>query len=328
MPSLRDRTYDATARKKFAIVLLFFVTLGVAFFLATQVHRDQVEVPRYIRERHSEPLGTVGMVSSQMRRYPDEAVPVLSADITGDHRVSDATKRAKSVELLGTLDHPEVIPLLGKATDDESLTVRLAAIAALARQGKPAATGPLWDVIDKAAAVERQRAIVALGLTAGDEDIARLLKRIPQANGEEQVLFGWAAGHARRRVQMQAADKDGRLAPRPTPEEPDELRKLHSRILAARARIAAGDDVEEAAQELSELTSVRFDTWDFGHQIAHQVLAVRGPRAIRALGVLPPVDDVEGEDGAANPDVQRAVNKGVDLPPKPRRALPLEERDE
>ena len=142
----------------------------------------------------------------------------------------------------------------------------------------------------------RLRAIVALGLCGGDADVAKLVAAAQAITGQERALFAWAAGRLQRRLASLKLNADkpeiaGYVAPAPdyTSDEQIHARQVDVDVLLA--DIEAGKDILQNGVKLNELTDVGFATWNQGHQIAIQVLAVRGPeKALAPAGDALPME--------------------------------------
>ncbi len=300
MPSLRDRSFDATAWKRLAFAAVVLVTIGLIIWASTVLHHHYVEVPRLLSQRFSEPLGRPGMITTQIARISESAIPVLIDDLA----TGTTAQRAKAVELLSTIDDPRILPAIGSAMGDRDVSVRLAAAAGLGRIGKTTAAAYLWPHIDAADDLLRQRVAIGLGLVGGTEDVEKLIAGLKDRHGLDRYLCAWAAGHAIRRLAIKEKYK-GVPAARPAQTD-EELESQEKELYAIHASLDRLEDVRRNAQRLSELTSVAYSTWDYGHQMAFQVLAVRGPRAFRA----PQPIEVVPRPAARNPTGWRGGPNG------------------
>ena len=112
--------------------------------------------------------------------------------------------------------------------------------------------------------------------------------------------MAWAAGRILRRLALESQrrvedrQKQGQIdtpgeaklsrsyvPAAPVPQTDDEAVQMQADVSATLAAIDAGKDLEAQAKRLDELTDLGFDTWNIGHQVAAQVLAIQGPLAFR-----------------------------------------------
>ena len=281
MPSLRDRTFDRQAWIRLAMVLCVLGMIGGGVYLSTVAHHEFVQKPRMLKSRHTEPVGTPGMATTQITKMGTEAVPVLLNDVKPDKPLME---RQKSLELLSAIDDPRVLPELLKAMNEKDIGMRLAAMAGMGRRGKADALPHLWKLKDEESDLLRHRVYVTMGLVAATADVPKLLDEADRSGGTDRYLLYWAAGHVQRREDAAAKSEYARPIPAPIPEDAAGEKKLRDEISDIKKRIVAKDGKrEELAKELARLTSVDFTTWDYAKQIAHQTIAISGPGAIRGL---------------------------------------------
>jgi hypothetical protein len=280
MSSLRDRSFDPKAWTRFGVVLLGLGILTVIIWFSTRLHHEYVEVPRLLSQRHEEPVGMPGLITTQVSALGPEAVPQLIEDLENP----EALKRAKSVELLSAIDDPRVLPALAGALKDADLGVRLAAVAGLARTRDPKAAASLWPLARDGEEMLRLRAIVALGLVEGAGGPERLLALGAERQGEERYLAAWAAGYTARRLEIKGTYK--MLPAAPHPDDGPETDRVQAEVDAVRAALDRWEDAPRNGRLLSELTSLQYSTWDYAHQIAFQIMATRGPKRI-VQGIAP-----------------------------------------
>ncbi len=281
MASLNDRTFDRQAWIRLAMVASVFAIIGGGVYASAVAHHEFVQKPRMMKSRHSEPVGTPGMATTQITRMGSEAVPVLLDDIKQDKPMAE---RQKSLEMLSGIDDPRVLPALVKTLGDADVGMQLSAVAGLARRGKPDAFDALWKLKDHESDLMRHRAYVALGLVADQSQIPRLLDEADKSAGKDRYLLYWAAGYTQRRQDAAKKSEYARPVAAPIPENPPGERKLRAEIAEMKRRIRDKEgNRQELAKELARLTSVAFTTWDYGKQLAHQTIAINGPGAIRGL---------------------------------------------
>ena len=282
MASLYDQSFNKEAWLKLGLVA---VAAGVAALLvygSVEAHRRFVSVPHLLAERHQEPVGTPGRITTQITGLGAEAVDTLALDVRDHGQI--AGHRRKSVELLSGIEDPRVLPLLGEALGDPDLGVRLAAVAGIARSGKAEGAALLWKAIETAEDWPRHRMIVALGLVAAGADIDALLKRTEATRGQDRLLFAWAAGQAQRR--KTDVDQVGRVPPAAPPEDDVQELKMQDDVDMLIAKINKGTDLAASCLELARATAVEFGTWNFAHQISYQTIAVYGPMALRGTAKM------------------------------------------
>ncbi len=277
MASLHDQSFNREAWVRLGLVAVAVLGVGGLIFGSVVAHRRLVEVPRLLEARHSEPVGNPGRVTTQIAQLGAEAVETLTDDVRDTKR--PASERRKSLEVLSGIDDARVLPLLGEALQSEDVGLRLAAVAGVARHGKPAGAELLWALLPKVDEWQRQRVIIALGLVATGDHVAKLVASAAATSGDERVLFAWAAGQAQRR--STDLDQIGRLPPAPPPQDDDDERRIQAEVDAVLASLAAGEALAENGLKLARLTAIEFGTWDQAHQISYQTIAVRGPMALR-----------------------------------------------
>lgn len=280
MPALSDRTFNPKAWARLGFVAVGLGVVGMLVWGSMILHERVIEAPRLLEQRHDDPPGRVGTASTRISRLGDQAVPTLLEDLKG----GSPLKRAKSLELLSTIDDPRVVPALGAALQDKDITVKLAALSGLGRTGKPEAAKAIWPLTDRDDELVRLRAVAALGLVGGPDDAKLLLQKALEVTGHERYLMAWAAGHIERRQQSVQAGKKGYVAAAPMPQDDAAAAKLQADVDAVHAELDAGRDLAKNGLRLAELTDLSFSTWDFGHQITLQGMAVMGPRAVRLGG--------------------------------------------
>lgn len=278
MPALSDRTFNPQAWAKLGLVAVGLAAIAGLVRLSMWAHERYVEVPRLLSQRFDDPPGHVGDMTTRISHLGTLAVPTLLADLDG----KDAVHRSKALELLSTLTDPRVVPALGKSLQDKDTGVQLAAIAALARTGLPAAAEQLWPVLDRTDDLTRLRATIALGLCGTHADAQRLLTELGKAEGIDRAAQAWAAGRIERRIAH--GDVHGYLRAAPVPSDNVDARRIQDEVDAARVALDAGRDIAAQAAHLSELTDLDYATWDYGHQLGAQLLALGGPLALHAAG--------------------------------------------
>lgn len=276
MASLRDQSFNREAWLKLGFIAAGAGLLVGLVYLSVQAHHAYVEVPHLLENRHAEPVGHPGRVTTSIAQLGAEAVDTLIHDLDGDN---EGAMRRKSLEILSGIQDPRVLPALASALADEDLGVRMAAIAGIARFGDEAGAAPLWTALENAGDWISQRMIIALGLVGGEADIDRLVARANETQGHERHLFAWAAGQAQRRKTER--DQIGRVPPSPAPVDTDDELRIQAEVDALIVELDAGPVTRENALRFAQRTAVEFGTWDYGHQISYQTLAVAGPLVLR-----------------------------------------------
>lgn len=293
MPSLRDTSLNAGNWRRLGIALALLGTVGLLVWGSIQAHHHFVTKPRLLEMRHDDPVGYPGMATTQITGLGEEAVPTLVEDIT---RGRLARSRSKSIEMLSGIVDPRVVPALTAALKDPDLGVRVAAVAGLARTADPKAGEALWTVANTSEDFLRYRVEVALGLTVDEAGARKLLAEAAKAGGHDRILLAWAAGYALRRLEL--TERFAKVPAGPEFDGEEQTAELQKQVDEVHAAIAAGKDLEANARLLSELTSANFSTWNYGHQIGYQTLAVKGPRALRGMAridaPLKPRPELEG----------------------------------
>jgi hypothetical protein len=304
MASLSDKSFNVQAygRMIAVAVALLAVLAGIGWVILW--YQGNVESERLLRARFDDPTGQAGLSTNRVSALGERAVPVLMEDL----RAADPERRYKAMELLGSIEDPRVVPALGGLVADQDISVRLNGVAALARTARPEAVDKLWPLTKSPEDLERMRAIVALGLVAGKEQFDKLEAAVVAAQGVEKSLYAWSLGHAQRRQDSVAAGSKGYITAAPPPVDDADEQRIQTRIDELNAQLAAGKDIRAAAKELATLTTVDMNTWDLGHQISLQVLAVRGPRQWRGARTADPPPEPTGVqlkgEGRARPDQQ------------------------
>ena len=255
-------------------------------YASSLLYRNAIAEPRTLAQRHDDLPGTVSTKTLRVVELGDRAVETLAEDV----RSGTPDQRRKAFEMLGAIGTPAVLPVLKTALADPELGIQLSALAALGRAGLVDAAPLVWPWTERTDEIQRLRAVVVLGLVAPASDVPRLLAeaaKYPQAEG---WVWYWAAGQAQRRAAAPKAEGRRFLPAAPIPKTLDDAAKLQGEVDAVHAALATGQDVAKNALKLAELTACNFDTWDVGHQIARQVIAVAGPNAVRTMGVeaVPP----------------------------------------
>lgn len=301
MPALSDRTFNPQAWAKLGLYAIGLGVVALLVWASSLAHERYVETPSLLAKRFVDPVGQVGMTSTRIAALGEKAVSTLVDDVSGGL----PAQKSKSLELLSGIDDPRVVPALAEALRDPDSGVRLTAMAGLGRTGKPEAAKALWPMTESLNDMERTRAIVTLGLCGGPEDVELLLAAATKTGGYERVLFAWSAGRLQRRI---ASLKAAALRPvgeeRTTvagyvpavvlPDTDEGLHKLQVDVDIVLADIQVGKDLRNNGIKLNELTDVGFATWNQAHQIAVQVLAVRGPeRAFAMAGDALPMEPVK-----------------------------------
>ena len=234
MASLRDRTFDRESWIRLAMVLGVLAAIGGGIYASTVAHHEFVQKPRMMKSRHTEPVGTPGMATTQITKVGTEVVPVLLQDMQPDKPLME---RQKSLEMLSAIDDPRVLPILLKALGEKNIGMRLAALAGLARRGKPDSFDALWKLREEESDLLRHRCYVVLGLVAQESQIPTMLDAADKLDGTDRHLLYWAAGYTQRR---QDAAKQGRFArpiKAPEPENVAGEKKLRDEIKKIKARI-------------------------------------------------------------------------------------------
>jgi hypothetical protein len=285
MPALSDRSFNPQAWGKLGLYAIGLGIVAVLVWASSIAFEKFVENPRLLEKRFNDPVGRAGMTSSRISHLGAEAVPTL----VGDMKTGTPAQRSKSLELLSGIDDSRVVPTLAGALLDGDVGVRLTALAGLGRTGKPEAAKQLWPLTQSDDDLLRLRAIVALGLCGGQEDIAKLVAAALATTGQERALFAWSAGRVQRRLASLKLNADkpeiaGYVAPAPDYTNDEQIHARQVDIDVLLADIEAGKDMAQNGLKLNELTDVGFATWNQGHQIAIQVLAVRGPEKALASG--------------------------------------------
>lgn len=277
MPSLSDKSFNATAYGRMvaiaAALLLILAGMGAIIWW----YQREIESERALRTRFDDAQGQGGLSTARVAALGDRAVPVLVQDL----RAEDGQRRYKAMEMLGSIDDPRVIPALSPLLVDKEVSVRLNGVAALARTGKHEAVERLWPLLQGSDDLERQRVIVALGLVADKSDFDKLQAAALATQGQDRVLLAWALGHAQRRQDAFDTGKKGYVPPAPEALDDADSERIQTQIAETLAQIDKGEDIRAAGRKLAELTDVNTATWDIGHQIALQVMAVSGPRQFR-----------------------------------------------
>jgi hypothetical protein len=282
MPALSDRSFNPKAWGKLGLYAIGLGIVAVLVWSSSIFFEKFVENPRLLAKRFNDPVGRVGMTSTRIAHLGAAAVPTL----IGDMASGSAAERSKSLELLSGIDDPRVVPTLAGALKDQDAGVRLTALAGLGRTGRAEAAATLWPLTQSDDDMLRLRAIIALGLCGNEADQAKLIKAAEATQGQERALFAWAAGRVVRRVQSLKLNADkpeiaGYVPPAPEYTSDEQIHARQVDIDVLLADIEQGKDLLTNGVKLNELTDVGFATWNQGHQIAIQVLAVRGPE--RAL---------------------------------------------
>lgn len=276
MASLRDQSFNREAWLKLGFVATGGGLLAGLIYLSVRAHHHFVEVPHLLEARHDDPVGHPGLVTTSLAKLGAEAVDTLIGDLDG---ANEGTKRRKSIEILSGIRDPRVLPALEAALGDKDIGVRMAAVAGIARYGDEAGAASLWKALEGADDWFSQRVIIALGLVVGPTGIQTCLERANATTGHDRHLFAWAAGQAQRRVKDR--DQIGRVPPAPMPKDADDEVRIQAEVDLILAEVDAGPVTAELALRLAQSTAVEFGTWNYGHQISYQTLAVSGPLALR-----------------------------------------------
>lgn len=288
MPSLNDQSFSAKAYLRMALVAAGLLLLLASVVLVTYWYQREVEGERTLKTRFDDPPGVAGMNTAKVAALGDRAVETLLSDIRGD----DRDRRYKAMEMLGAIDDPRVVPALKDLAYSNDVTNQLNGVAGLARTAKPEAAVQLWPLTASKDETLRVRSIVALGLCGSEADVARLEAAVPTAGDPERYLFAWSLGHVQRRMVSLKAGHKGYVQPAPLPTDEGDATRIQGEVDVVLGLIDKGQDLRTAGKRLAELTDVNFATWDYGHQIALQVLAIAGPRLFRSArspdAVAPP----------------------------------------
>lgn len=278
MPSLNDQSFSAKAYLRMALVATALLLLLGSVALVIYWYQREVEGKRTLKTRFDDPPGVAGMNTAKVAALGDRAVETLLSDIRG----KDVDRRYKAMEMLGAIDDPRVVPALTELANSSDLTNQLNGVAGLARTAKPEAAEQLWPLAANKDETLRLRSIVALGLCGTEADLARLEAAVPKAGDPERYLFAWSLGHVQRRIASLKAGHKGYVQPAAAPTDESEATRIQGEVDAALGLIDKGQDLRAAGKRLAELTDVNFATWDYGHQIALQVMAIGGPRQFRS----------------------------------------------
>lgn len=278
MASLNDQSFSTVAYLRMAGVAAALLAVLGLIAGAVYWYQREVEGERTLRARFDDPRGVAGLNTAKVAALGDRAVATLIDDMRG----GDAERRYKAIEMLGAIDDPRVVPALAELTASADVTNQLNGVAALARTGRPEAAEKLWPLVEHKDETLRLRSVVALGLCGGEADLARLEVAIVKSGAPERYLMGWALGHIQRRLDSVKAGHKGYVSPAAELVDDAQVARVQGEIDAALAQIDRGSELRAAGKKLAELTDVNFATWDYGHQIALQVLAIGGPRQFRA----------------------------------------------
>ncbi len=277
MPALSDQTFGPKAYARMAVVALALLTLLVTLVFIYFAFQKSVEDPRMLRGRFDDPPGQTGLSTARVAAMGERAVPTLIDDL-GSH---SSERRTKAMELLGAIDDPRVIPALAAQMARGDLSAQLAAMAALARTGKPEAAAHIWPLADSKNEVVRYRAWVAIGLCGGEADQKRLVELGKTLGDTDLYVVAWAVGHTQRRLESIQAGHKGYVRPAPDPSDEVEIARVQASVDEVLSQIAKGADLAVAGKQLAELTDCDFQRGDVGHQIALQLIAIGGPRQFR-----------------------------------------------
>ncbi|MSP90588.1 MAG: HEAT repeat domain-containing protein [Myxococcales bacterium] len=275
MPALSDRSFNPGAWARLGLVAVGLGVVALAVWATTFWHEDAIEVPRLLDKRFDEAPGRPGSTTTRISKLGAKAVPTLIQDLGS----GIVTERQKALELLSTIDDPRVVPALAHGLVDRDLGVRLIALAGLGRTGKAEAAAVLWGLTEAPSELVRYRALVGIGLTGQQPDADRLLRDLPGVIGHERYVQAWAAGRILRRLAN--PDRQGYLPGAPVPADEAAAAQLQADVDLVHAALDKLESPRQNAILLSERTDVAFATWDQGHQIALQVVAVNGPHAVR-----------------------------------------------
>ncbi len=289
MASLNDQSFSTVAYLRMAGVAAGL--LAVLGLMAASVYwyQREVEGERTLKARFDDPRGVAGLNTAKVAALGDRAVETLISDMRG----ADVERRYKAIEMLGAIDDPRVVPALAELTASADLTNQLNGVAGLARTGRPEAAEKLWPLTQQKDETLRLRSIIALGLCGGDADLARLEVAIPKAGSPDRYLMGWALGHIQRRLDSFKAGHKGYVTAAPEIVDEAQSIRVQLEVDAALAQIDKGSELREAGKKLAALTDINFATWDYGHQIALQVLAIGGPRQFRPTHTVDEVKPAE-----------------------------------
>lgn len=298
MPALSDQSVSPKAYGKMTLValaLLGLLGLVVALYF---VYQSQVEDPRLLRSRFDDPPGQAGLTTVRIRAMGERAVPTLLEDLNS----SNAERRSKAMELLGSIDDPRVIPALGELVARQDISSQLAGVSALARTGKPEAAARVWPLAQSNDDIVRVRALIALGLCAGQADLPKVLAATKAAGDTDKYVWAWTLGHLQRRLEIGAGNPLARVPEAPSPVDDADSARIQSEVNETLRRIDTEADPSAAAKRLAELTDLNFSRGDFAHAVSLQVLALAGPRQIRSANLpegkpLPVAPALKLQDG-------------------------------
>jgi hypothetical protein len=281
MASLRDQSFNREAWLKLGFILMAGGVAALLIFFSVQAHHNYIEIPRLLSARHDEQVGFPGRVTTSIMQLGPEAVPTLITDLAVG---VDSALRRKSIEMISGISDPRVLPALIAVLYDEDVGVRMAAISGMVRLGDPGAAASLWKALETADDWFSQRVIVAIGLVGGPAEVEPCLSRANKTTGQRRHLFAWSAGQLQRR--QTERDQIGRVPPAPVPEDYDHEGRIQGQVDAALAELDAADVTAERALAFAQLTAVEYGTWNQGHQISYQTIAVNGPRVLRGIGKI------------------------------------------
>ncbi len=280
MPALSDQTFGPKAYARMAVVALALLAVLASLVAIYFLYQKSVEDPRMLRGRFDDPPGQAGMSTVRVAAMGERAVPTLIGDLDSH----SGERRSKAMEMLGGIDDPRVIPALAGQMARGELSGQLAAMAALARTGKPEAAAHIWPLTENRNEIVRYRAWIAIGLCGGDQDQKRLIELGKTLGDTDLYVVAWAVGHLQRRTESIAAGHKGYVRPAPDPGDEADIARVQAGVDEALQQIDKGADLVAAGKQLAELTDCDFQRSDIGHQIALQLIAIGGPRQFRGAG--------------------------------------------
>ncbi len=278
MPALNDRTFNKGAWARLGVVALGLLVLGGVIYVTVLIHEEYVVLPRMLSHRHKDPLGHPGQATTQIARLGGKAVGTLLADLSGD---KPAATRSKSLEILSAIDDPRVVPALVKALGDDNLGIRISALAGIARTKRPELMEKVWPLARSENAYLRHRALVTLGLLCDLKSVDALVAEANKSSGKDQLLLAWGAGYAQRRAKLKDETSE-RVRPLELKDDAHAM-AVHDEVQTLRAAFRDKGVDKAQAERLAELVTIDFGTWNLGHQISYQTVAVDGPMAVRGL---------------------------------------------
>ncbi|HAN32544.1 MAG TPA: hypothetical protein DCQ06_13190 [Myxococcales bacterium] len=308
MPSLRDRTFNSGAWARLAMVAGGLGIIGGLIYVSVHLHERHVRLPHLLSQRHSEPVGYPGMATSQLAHYGGEAVDTLLADLDPKFTVE---QRSKSIEILSAIDDPRVIPALVAALKDSNLTIRIAALAGIARTKRPELTQHLWPLTEIKDAFLRQRAIIAIGLISTEPQHPKLRELAKEVAGAERLLYAWALGYSILRAKL-TDPATQRVRPL-TIRDDAHASDVQAEVDSLHELFATKGVSNEAAERYAQLITVDFGTWNLAHQMSYQTVVMGGPTRTGRVRYIEKVQESGLEPNNAKPLPTQRPSRGSPL---------------